>query len=148
MEVAPGIHRIGSDSKINAYLIEEGGRVTLVDAGLSGLYRDLPRELASMGRSTDDIEALVLTHGHSDHVGFAERLRNDHRVPVSVHEADAALARGEVPNPVKGFGPTKIGPLLGFLGTHSYEAGCEHGISVRCQRSATVPRSTSPAVPQ
>lgn len=115
MEVAPGIHRIGSDSKINAYLIEEGGRVTLVDAGLSGLYRDLPRELASMGRSMDDIEALVLTHGHSDHVGFAERLRNEHRVPVSVHEADAALARGEVPNPAKGFGPTKIGPLVGFL---------------------------------
>jgi glyoxylase-like metal-dependent hydrolase (beta-lactamase superfamily II) len=36
-------------------------------------------------------------------------------VPVSVHEADAALARGEVPNPAKGLGPTRIGPLLGFL---------------------------------
>jgi glyoxylase-like metal-dependent hydrolase (beta-lactamase superfamily II) len=36
-------------------------------------------------------------------------------VPVSVHEADAALARGEVPNPAKGFGPTRLGPLLGFL---------------------------------
>jgi glyoxylase-like metal-dependent hydrolase (beta-lactamase superfamily II) len=28
---------------------------------------------------------------------------------------DAALARGEVPNPSKGFGPIKLGPLLGFL---------------------------------
>jgi glyoxylase-like metal-dependent hydrolase (beta-lactamase superfamily II) len=34
---------------------------------------------------------------------------------VLVHEADAALARGEVPNPAKGFGPVKLGPLLGFL---------------------------------
>jgi glyoxylase-like metal-dependent hydrolase (beta-lactamase superfamily II) len=115
MEVAPGIRRIGTDSKINSYLIEEGGRVTIVDAGISGLYRNLPHELASMGRTIDDVEALVLTHGHSDHVGYAEQLRTERRVPVSVHEADAALARGEVKNPSKGLGPTKIGPLAGFL---------------------------------
>jgi glyoxylase-like metal-dependent hydrolase (beta-lactamase superfamily II) len=115
VEIAPGAHRIGTDSKINAYLVEEAGRVTIVDAGVPGFYRDLPNELASMGRTIDDVEALVLTHGHSDHIGFAERLRTERRVPVSVHEADAALARGEVPNPAQGFGPTKIGPLLGFL---------------------------------
>jgi glyoxylase-like metal-dependent hydrolase (beta-lactamase superfamily II) len=115
MEIAPGIRRIGTDSKINSYLIEEGGRVTIVDAGISGLYRDLPAELASMGRTIDDVAALILTHGHSDHVGYAERLRTERHVPVSVHEADAALARGEAPNPSKGFGPTKIKPLAGFL---------------------------------
>jgi glyoxylase-like metal-dependent hydrolase (beta-lactamase superfamily II) len=115
MEVAPGIHRIGSDSKVNSYLVEETGRITIVDAALSGLYRDLPKELASLGRTLDDVEALVLTHGHSDHIGFAERIRTERGVPVSVHEADAALARGEVPNPAKGLGPAKIGPLLGFL---------------------------------
>jgi glyoxylase-like metal-dependent hydrolase (beta-lactamase superfamily II) len=36
-------------------------------------------------------------------------------VTVSVHEADAALARGEVPNPAQGTGPLKLGPMLGFL---------------------------------
>ncbi len=30
-------------------------------------------------------------------------------------ELDAALARGEVPNPAKGLGPTHLRPLLGFL---------------------------------
>src|SRR5262245_3953760 len=115
MEVAPGIHRIGTDSKINSYLVEEGGQVTIVDAGISGLYRDLQRELASLGRTIEDVQALVLTHGHSDHIGFAERLRTERRVPVSVHEADDALARGEVPNPSKGLGPTKFGPVIGFL---------------------------------
>ena len=115
MEVAPGIRRIGSDSKINSYLVEEGDRVTVVDAGVSGFYADLWVELADMGRTIEDVDALVLTHGHSDHVGFAERLRTERHVPVSVHEADAALARGEVKNPSKGLGPTKIGPLAGFL---------------------------------
>ena len=115
MEIAPRIHRIGNDSMINSYLVEEAGRVTVVDAAVGGLFTDLPSELSSMGRSVQDVVALVLTHGHSDHIGFAERLRTERHVPVSVHEADAALARGEVPNPAKGFGPTKFGPLMGFL---------------------------------
>jgi glyoxylase-like metal-dependent hydrolase (beta-lactamase superfamily II) len=115
MESAPGIHRIGGRSIVNSYLLEETGEVTIIDAGVPGYYRDIPDELARMGRTVADVRALVLTHGHTDHIGFAERLRHQRQVPVSVHEADAALARGEVPNPAKGYGPTRLGPLLGFL---------------------------------
>ena len=115
MQVARGIHRLGSNSMINSYLVDDAGEITVVDAGIAGLYRELASELASMGRSIEDVRALVLTHGHSDHVGFAERIRVDRDIPVSVHEADAALARGEVPNPSKGFGKTKAAPLIGFM---------------------------------
>jgi len=115
MQIAPSIHRVGSNSMVNAYIVEEGGEVTIIDAGLPGAYADLPGELERMGRSVADVRALVLTHGHSDHIGFAERLRRDKAVPVWVHEADAALARGEVPNPAKGFGHIRLAPLLGFL---------------------------------
>ena len=68
-----------------------------------------------MGRTLDDISALVLTHGHSDHIGFAERLRLEGGVPVSVHELDAALARGEVPNPSAGMGARRLSSMLSFL---------------------------------
>ena len=115
MKVAPSIHRLGSNSIINAYLVEDAGAVMIIDAGVPGYYDDIPRELAAMGRTVADVRALVLTHGHSDHIGFAERLRRERKVPVSVHEADAALARGEVPNPAKGYGPIKFAPLIGFL---------------------------------
>lgn len=115
MKIAPGLHRVGKDSIVNSYLVEEAGQVTIVDAAVPGLYNDLAGELTAMGRSVADVRALVLTHGHTDHIGFAERLRTTHGTPIWVHELDAALARSEVPNPAKWRGPIRFGPLLGFL---------------------------------
>ena len=115
MIIAPGLHRLGSNSIVNSYLLDDGGEVTIIDTGMPGLYKALPAELESMGRSISDVRAVVLTHGHSDHIGFADRVRREQRVAVWIDEADAALARGEVPNPSQGFGPIRIAPLLGFL---------------------------------
>ena len=114
MRITTGVHRIGS-GLVNAYLLEERGEVTIIDAGMPGYWHDLPAELGAMGRSLADVRAVVLTHGHSDHIGFAEQARRELKVPVSVHEIDAALARGETPNPAKGTGPIRIAPFLRFI---------------------------------
>jgi glyoxylase-like metal-dependent hydrolase (beta-lactamase superfamily II) len=103
------------DEIVNCYLIEESGAVTIVDAGVPGYWSELPRALAAIGRGLNDVRAVLLTHGHSDHIGFAERARREMSWPILVHELDAALARGEVPNPAKGGGPVRLAPLLGFL---------------------------------
>ena len=114
MRIADGLHRLGN-GLVNAYLLDEAGEVTIVDAGLPGQWGDLPTELASMGRSLDDVRALVLTHGHGDHIGFAERMRRERGLVPKVHELDAALARGEIPNRYSNVGKIRIGPLLEFL---------------------------------
>jgi len=114
MQIAPSLHRIGN-GHVNAYLVEEAGEVTIVDAGVSGYWSDLPGELAAMGRSLDDVRALVLTHGHSDHIGFAERFRRERSILPAIHELDAAMARGEVKPQGQQSGKTRIGALVGFL---------------------------------
>ena len=122
MQIADGIHRLGT-GLVNSYLLVDAGAVTIVDAGLPGYWTHLQAELASLGLGLDDIEAIVLTHGHSDHLGFAERARRERDVPVSVHEADALLARGRVKNPAKGTGPMKAMPMLRFIWLAMRQAG-------------------------
>jgi glyoxylase-like metal-dependent hydrolase (beta-lactamase superfamily II) len=113
MELTPSLHRIGNDF-VAAYLVITPEGVTVIDAGLAGLWRELIAELASVGRTLDDIKGVILTHGDSDHVGFAERLRREHGVPVYIHAADAARAKGG-PKPANAKQTMKLGPMLGFL---------------------------------
>ncbi|MFE4915493.1 MBL fold metallo-hydrolase [Streptomyces sp. NPDC056652] len=114
MKLAPHLHRLGNDV-VACYLIDTPDGITLIDAGLPGHWRDLQRELSSLGKSVDDIRGLVLTHGDSDHIGFAERLRSEHGVPVFIHAADAARARtGDKPKST--VGPLRPGPTLRFFG--------------------------------
>jgi glyoxylase-like metal-dependent hydrolase (beta-lactamase superfamily II) len=114
MQLAPSLHQIGSNV-VNCYLVEDAGQVTIVDAGLPGQWRELLKELGRMGRSLDDVRALLLTHGDTDHIGFAARLQGEHGVPIYVSELDAARARGEVKKPTSGWGPIKLLPLAGFM---------------------------------
>ncbi len=95
MEVAQGVHRLGSRF-INFYLIEDGGRLTLLDAGLPGYWEQIPRGVRRLGRSLEDIDAVVLTHGHQDHLGTAELARREASANLFVHGDDALLARGKV----------------------------------------------------
>ena len=104
------------DNIVNSYLIADSGGVTIIDAGVPGYWKLIPGALSEMGHTLDDVRAILLTHGHSDHIGFAERARRERGWQVQVHELDAALARGEVPNPAKGAGSkVRIGPVLRFL---------------------------------
>jgi glyoxylase-like metal-dependent hydrolase (beta-lactamase superfamily II) len=90
--VAEGIHRI-EDSFTNWYIVEDGDRLTIVDAGVPASWESLAGALGALGRRRSDVEALVLTHGHFDHIGFAERARAELGVPVWVHEDDVLLTR-------------------------------------------------------
>jgi glyoxylase-like metal-dependent hydrolase (beta-lactamase superfamily II) len=94
MRVADGVHRLGSRF-VNFYAVEEGDKVTIIDGGLSGYHDQVPKLLSELGRSMNDIAAILQTHVHSDHVGITERLRAESGATVHVHEIEGPVLTGD-----------------------------------------------------
>lgn len=57
------------DIHINVYLIRGRGKTILVDSGRGGAIGELGAALAAYGVAADDIDAVLLTHAHPDHIG-------------------------------------------------------------------------------
>ncbi|MFV1969411.1 MAG: MBL fold metallo-hydrolase [Acidimicrobiia bacterium] len=93
-EVADRVYRLGA-KLVNWFIIEDGGKLTLIDAGNPNQYKQLPLALSELGLSLDDIDAIVLTHAHGDHLGSSRRIKDESGARVHVHHGDVALASGE-----------------------------------------------------
>lgn len=94
---------LGSGSTGNATLIEARGGITvtrvLVDCGFS--LRELDRRLARAGLHAGDIDAVFITHEHSDHVGCALPLARKHRTPIFTSRGTwRAMGAPQAPGPL------------------------------------------------
>jgi|SRR6516165_1952584 glyoxylase-like metal-dependent hydrolase (beta-lactamase superfamily II) len=79
---------------INAYLVRENDGFTLVDTTLGGAADDL---ISAATEAGGQIKRIALTHGHSDHVGSLDALKDrlGSNVEVSMGELDARILAGE-----------------------------------------------------
>jgi glyoxylase-like metal-dependent hydrolase (beta-lactamase superfamily II) len=91
-DVVQGVHRV-EDAYVNWYLLEDADGITIVDSGVPVSWQSLPHALGAIGRSLDDVRALVLTHAHYDHVGFAAKLYRETGVPIHLPAGEVHLAR-------------------------------------------------------
>lgn len=89
-DVADGVHRI-EDAHTNWYLIEDDGGLTVVDTGLPRSWNSLRAALETLRRSPADIQAVVLTHAHFDHMGFARRATSELKLPLYAHAAERSV---------------------------------------------------------
>ena len=78
--MAVSVTVLASGSKGNCTVVSSGGTRLLVDAGLS--CRELLHRLASSGESAGSIDAILITHEHSDHVGGVHVLAKRLKAPV------------------------------------------------------------------
>src|SRR3954451_21005000 len=89
-EVAEGVLRI-DDGVVNFYLVSEGDQLALIDAGFPLDWGRFTEAVGRLGRRPGDVRDVVLTHGHIDHIGIAERARKELGATVHVHPADRPL---------------------------------------------------------
>jgi phosphoribosyl 1,2-cyclic phosphodiesterase len=75
---------LASGSRGNAIYLSDGVTRVLIDAGLSGV--EIERRLKSRGLSAQDLDALVVSHEHSDHIQGVGVLSRKYRIPVYINE--------------------------------------------------------------
>jgi glyoxylase-like metal-dependent hydrolase (beta-lactamase superfamily II) len=91
-EAAEGVHRL-TNGVANFYLIEQSGKLVLVDAGAPKDWALFTQAVQGLGKAAGDLDAVLLTHAHTDHTGFAEQARTTTGARVWIHEQDMRMAR-------------------------------------------------------
>lgn len=107
-QVVPGLWQVPL-GPVNAYLVDDGREVVVVDTGRPGSASKLEAALGEIGRKPGDVRRIVLTHVHPDHAGSAAALRRLTGAAIHMHEEDASLLR-------KGVGLRPMTPAPGFPG--------------------------------
>ena len=90
-EIVPGVFRVGT-TFLGCYAVEAAGAYTFIDGGLPGYWPQITQFLAAQNAPLSAVKAIVLTHHHPDHMGSAERLREQAGATVLVHHDDRAAA--------------------------------------------------------
>lgn len=106
--LAPGVWRIPTTigDLVNSYaLVDDDRTVTLVDVGLRRGFRRIRAGLAAIGASPGDVERVVVTHAHRDHVGSLATVVAETGAEVAAHEREAPYLRdGRAPRTARGRG--------------------------------------------
>ncbi|MFF4170545.1 MBL fold metallo-hydrolase [Streptomyces sp. NPDC001744] len=96
--IAPRLHLLDF-SVGQAYLWQDEGELTLIDAGWAGTADTTAAAVRAAGLDPDRLRRVVLTHCHRDHVGAAQELADRHGAEIIAHHLDAPVVRGAAPVP-------------------------------------------------
>lgn len=105
---------LGSGSEGNALLVASGGTRVLMDCGF-GLQDALSR-LARLGVSAEQLNGIVVTHEHGDHIGGVARLARKFNLPIwlthgTLHRQPATFAGIETLHEIDPHRPFAIGDI-------------------------------------
>ncbi|MEJ2514635.1 MAG: MBL fold metallo-hydrolase [Gammaproteobacteria bacterium] len=94
---------LGSGSRGNAALVESGDTCILLDCGLG--LRETETRLGRLGKSPADLDAVLVTHEHADHIGGVARLAARHSITVRCTVGTARGFRQRPPEDLQPISP-------------------------------------------
>lgn len=95
-----------------AYLLK-GPKPILIDTGYPGNEGIILQRMVDLGMDPKTLSLIILTHGHDDHFGSAEALREATGAKIVVHELDAENLRRGYNSRLMPFG--KLGRLVSIF---------------------------------
>ena len=103
VKITPRIYQLGGRwgngvLGANVFLLL-GDDLTIVDTGFKGRSRHILKEVQELGYSPSDIDIIIITHHHADHVGSLPELKKVTQAKVVAHPADAVYIDGRLPQP-------------------------------------------------
>lgn len=80
-------YKYGQMNNINCYLYEHNNTLTLIDAGIDTKEYEIffNEQLATYGFNVTDIDQIILTHHHNDHIGMVNKIIAQKHIPVFAH---------------------------------------------------------------
>ncbi len=94
--VIEGVHIVPM-GMANAFLIEDGDGLALIDAGFPGKEAAVFGAIRELGRSPDELNHLIFTHGHPDHIGSAAAIARKTGARTYMHPLDIPMAESGGP---------------------------------------------------
>jgi glyoxylase-like metal-dependent hydrolase (beta-lactamase superfamily II) len=83
----------------NTYLLVGDDGLALVDTGFFGRADRILEQIKALGYSHSDIDRIIITHHHVDHIGSLAELKKVTQAEVMAHPADAPYIDGRLPQP-------------------------------------------------
>lgn len=99
---------------VNCYLVSNGKNAVLVDTG-----REKHRQAVLDACGSYQVQLLVLTHGHIDHVQNAAFLSQALHCPIAIHKADLALLTDNMVQPLSA--SSILGRIVLFASIKSFK---------------------------
>ncbi|WP_240414821.1 MBL fold metallo-hydrolase [Paenibacillus periandrae] len=81
---------------ITVWIVKSEQGLSLIDTGISLMAGGLLKQMQQMDAP---LERILLTHGHSDHVGSIQKIRQQLHVPVFAHAEEIPYMEGKLPYP-------------------------------------------------
>jgi glyoxylase-like metal-dependent hydrolase (beta-lactamase superfamily II) len=109
---------------VNWTILTRGEEFTLIDTGYPGNWPLLQSSVNFLGLAMENAAGVLLTHGHSDHIGNAARI-SAMGIPVFASQAELPNIRREVLEQVtiKDLGVRMLRPRVGAWALHAVRSG-------------------------